>query len=82
MDAYLKQFPEHFVAAEQQLRAAGGSEKSLARAARAALRRARYKDAEARFEHAGRSWWAVPRTFGVGVRINAEDDALFLYSYG
>jgi len=82
MSAYLNHFPEHFVAAEQQLRAAGGSEKSLAQAARAALRRARYKDAEARFEHAGRSWWAVPRTFGVAVRVNADDVAEFLYSYG
>lgn len=81
MSAYVSDFPEHFAAAEQQLRAAGGGEKSLAQAARAALRRARYKDVESRFEHAGRSWWAVPRMFGVGVRINADDAALFLYSY-
>lgn len=81
MTAFRLDFPEHFAAAEQQLRAAGGSEKSLGQAARAALRRARYKDMETRFEHAGRSWWAVPRLFGVGVRINADDTAMFLYSY-
>jgi hypothetical protein len=67
--------------AAHRLRCAGGTNATLAEAARAALRRRRDWERVVRFRHAGQWWYARCDWLGVAVSLQRDDNITFLRAY-
>lgn len=75
--------PLHFYERAAALARAGGSTRTLAKAARefeASQARSR-ASRRLSFRHAGLRWYSVPSVFGVKVYARRADDVVFLMAY-